>query len=512
MKRILAAILSILMIVSIFPLGVFAADENNTSSQPTTSVDTSDVEIGGGLGTIISNSLEEDEATTEEEDANIENKILEVTMEEDMAHVEFNNNVECKIIVGLYDENTGAMLCSGIEENIEPHMGGIYIAIDTETMPEFYIVRAFLLDMNNVALHKSYENTHYTTEFQEFLAKTTDDFEEETVLNLDSNKENNFAVFAEGTITITESEYNILESADEENFVYTFSNVNEEITSLKNGDAVYFENDETFVIFKVDTVTVDGTTATITGQEDIALDEFFSYVKIDSTIPEEDEVATYGLLDDGINESFDVFEKNFKIDEKLSNNVTLKVDGELSIKAVLKIFYENKNLEVYVGLHEKATFNFDLTGKYPRYEYSFGEIPVAKFFGGVVKISLEAAFVFEFSASVNASAVQVATIGFAFDTNSMLIQNKSVPPTLDWDAKIEGELYLGFALRPSVDAVWGLVEAGLTCDFGVKITGEILYSSDEDVKHSCAVCLNGDIYGVLGFDVFLDSFVLKKPL
>ncbi|MFR8247158.1 MAG: hypothetical protein ACLU9V_04380 [Roseburia sp.] len=46
-----------------------------------------------------------------------------------------------------------------------------------------------------------YESSMYTQEMQEFLAKTTDDFDEEKVLNLDDDDTNNFAVYGDDTLS-----------------------------------------------------------------------------------------------------------------------------------------------------------------------------------------------------------------------------------------------------------------------------------------------------------------------
>ena len=93
--------------------------------------------------------------------------------------------------MGIYDEDGIQMITSASSE-VTPEQKNIIIELDSEKMPEYFYIKAFLADSNTLRpMCTAYESPNYTQEMQEFFAKTTDDFEEEKVLNLDEDKTNN---------------------------------------------------------------------------------------------------------------------------------------------------------------------------------------------------------------------------------------------------------------------------------------------------------------------------------
>lgn len=139
MKKIVSFLLVMLMLVSLVPTASASQTSTNTAEAESSQ---SEIAKDGDLGSLIANSLEEQE---NEEDGDIENKILDVTMDGNVATVSFNNNVEVKIIVAVYDEETKLMLGSGMAE-FEKNADIGEVTIDIDAMPEYYVVRAFLLD------------------------------------------------------------------------------------------------------------------------------------------------------------------------------------------------------------------------------------------------------------------------------------------------------------------------------------------------------------------------------
>ena len=95
------------------------------------------------------------------------------------------------LVVGIYDEDGIQMITSASSE-VTPEQKNIIIELDSEKMPEYFYIKAFLADSNTLRpMCTAYESPNYTQEMQEFFAKTTDDFEQEKVLNLDEDKTNN---------------------------------------------------------------------------------------------------------------------------------------------------------------------------------------------------------------------------------------------------------------------------------------------------------------------------------
>ncbi len=62
------------------------------------------------------------------------------------------------------------------------------VTLETQEMPQYFLVKAFLVDETMAPLCSVYQSELYTKEMQEFLTKTTDDFEQNNVLNLDEDK------------------------------------------------------------------------------------------------------------------------------------------------------------------------------------------------------------------------------------------------------------------------------------------------------------------------------------
>ncbi len=89
------------------------------------------------------------------------------------------------------------------------------------------------------------------------------------MLNLDESDETNFAVYKEDTVVVEYEEgYNVPELIDNENGKYIFSNATEELLSLQSGeDFSYQYSEKDVLVLVVDTISVDGTTVTITKKD-----------------------------------------------------------------------------------------------------------------------------------------------------------------------------------------------------------------------------------------------------
>ena len=122
---------------------------------------------------------------------------------------------------------------------------------------------------------------------QAFQEKDIEDFEGYKIINFDESDETNFAVLAEETIVSeTTTENNRLISSDEENGVFVFSNINEQIAGLTAGDVLYItygSGEEDYLLLKVGSIDVKGDTATITEGE-AELSDYFEYIDVDMEV------------------------------------------------------------------------------------------------------------------------------------------------------------------------------------------------------------------------------------
>ncbi|MCR5599881.1 MAG: leucine-rich repeat protein [Ruminococcus sp.] len=155
------------------------------------------------------------------------------------------------------------------------------LSVDKSMMPEFFKVTAVLTDVYGNELSETFSISKYMRFMQELSKATVDDYNEDYVVNLDNDDTTNFFVLNEETVIadISDNE-NTLVSADYDNDVYVFDNINDSIRYLSAGDYFYAQPDEkNIVAVNVESVDIDGDTATIRGGND--LDDMFDIIKID---------------------------------------------------------------------------------------------------------------------------------------------------------------------------------------------------------------------------------------
>lgn len=157
------------------------------------------------------------------------------------------------------------------------------------------------MQFTNVPLCKQYEFDTYTKSMQEFFAKTTDDFSDERVLNLDNDNTDNFLVYNDSTVLVESTNgKNKVAFTDNEAKKYVIENIDNEISSLKSGDifSLPYGEDENIIV-KVSSVSISGTTATIYG-DDIEIEEAFEYVRIDSDQGTDETTVDNSELEEGV--------------------------------------------------------------------------------------------------------------------------------------------------------------------------------------------------------------------
>ena len=227
-----------------------------------------EISIGAenGFGSILASEFME-KVTEQQENSGY--NVFAIEIDGNAAKVSFESLENATLVVGIYDEAGGQMLASGTTE-VLPEETTAVVEIETESMPQYFYVRGFLVETATYRpLCTVYESPMYTKEMQDFLAKTTADFDAGRVLNLDEDTTNNFAVFSDGVVLIPENTgYNEVVTADETNNIYVIANADENIMALQPGNIFsyhYGEND--VLIVNVAAINLDGTTATILGEE-----------------------------------------------------------------------------------------------------------------------------------------------------------------------------------------------------------------------------------------------------
>ena len=517
-KRIVSMFTSMLLVfsmVSYVPNVSAKADDITEERNGEITTGSGDVSIEGtnSFGNMLTSSLDE---KMDEQEANNGYNVFSVEMADTtVAAVEFETLEDCTLVVGIYDEAGEAMLASGSTEVISGETD-VYVDIETDSMPEYFYLRAFLVDTECFRpLCAAYESPNYTQEMQEFLQKTTDDFDQDRVLNLDEDKTNNFAVYSEDTKIISQAEgTNEVVSADDENNIYVIENADSSITSLQPGETFAYEYGEGDVlIVKVNTISINGTTVTIKGEE-TSLEETFDYVKIDT----QQETGNAEIDTNGCDDSLEYMGTISENENSRTSTYAIDVDTGASTKLSYKFLGNDEdgpkvtgsfslgvgvNVKTYISFsyqYIEIAFNSDM-----KLELAFEDkveikIPIGKVtfipFPGI-NIGCDLNFLASIAGKISFSAtLEYTSIGFSYSSDTGF-KNLVKKPNLDIDKEIQAEIkvFIGISLAPNVSLISSkIAKAELDLKAGAEIAAEAtLATSSDSVKHDCSICFDGEI-------------------
>ena len=257
------------------------------------------LEAQNSLGRLFKDIMSETEVETEQTGCGVYSVVMDGTK----ATASIQALEDCTLVVGIYEEDGIRLIATGTAD-VTAGDTNVTVSIEADTLPAYYHVKAFLVD--NVSLRpcsKVFETDDYTRKMQEFFAKTTSDFTESQVLNLDADETNNFLVFADSVTVIpksTDASVNVVAEADEENLVWKIKNPGEDFLALKEGDIfTYYYTDEDVIITRVISLSTEGeaenTVLTIQGA-DPEYEDVISFIKYGAANPADDDsgaVATY---------------------------------------------------------------------------------------------------------------------------------------------------------------------------------------------------------------------------
>ena len=528
-RKLTSVILSLVIIMSVLVITpIHASAEETGSVNTSTSTEELEFTASNSLGTMLAAEYEDD---INEEDC-IGNNIYEMKVENNLANVELQVLTDAILVVALYDDNGEEMYGSGIAQ-----VGVDDIFVDVEldvTTPEYFLVKAYLLDAEtNVPLCKEYVCDTYTQTMQEFLSKTTADFDEEKVLNLDESETNNFLVYNDETILIdSNKQTNVVTSCDEENQTYVIENIDDSVSSLLVGDifSCNYEDDDNILIIKIASITIDGTTATICGEE-IALEEAFQYIRIEATQGVDENSIDNSQLEEGIEYTGTTNKEELQdtgkvpaavgadIDEEHSSSISInfdvdkkslgghfKVSGSLGleVEASIKCYYDIKwgkedDVEFSITIKyeiaadvkiELSTASGDKDGiEIPLSYIAFCPVPA-------ITISFTPSIVLEGSVSAELKGISTGQIGKEFKNGEF--NDTSKKATFYPEFTVSGELSFGLSLKPKVSITGNIFAVSATMKQGVKICASLTYSGEEEEeypeeRHACKHCIEGEI-------------------
>ena len=522
-KKSVAVVLIATFLMSMFIIAPGAAENENSNA----TVDTLDYSVSAdnSFGELISEKINESGIQSAENE-NAESRISELTIEGKTAVVEYESTVDCTILVAIYDETTNQMLASGKSEALK-NESTVNVEIVTDKMPEYFIAKAFILNKNNEPLSPAYSTSFYTEAIQKVNNLKASDFDETRVFNLDDDDNTNFAVYGENTKVIEyKADSNIPVVVDEESGKYVFSNVTADLKSLSQGDIFSYNYDGNIIIVKIGTITVDGDTVTIT-ETDTELEEVFDYVKIemsqgvdecevgDSSPQEVSEYVERKKVSSNPVGSSRSIDKPLDIDpdakefDLLNNSVISgKVYFDVGIKGKIYLSFD----ECYVDfvLDYTIGYSVSINAEIEEKTIKLTELKFRPFAG--VKISFVPKLIFSASASIALDMSVNGKIGFGFSTDSGF-SNKSSGPSTQSKIKIEGEVYLGVALEPSISVISKKIAVASTeARAGLHFEAELDTNreDDESFMHECKQCASGKLSIDLKLSADLKFFGSKK--
>lgn len=462
------------------------------------------------LGDIILKTAQKEENASSDYYA-----IKSVVVKDTTAIVDVINLNACTLVVSIYDNDGIQMLGSGKVELSENNLAGnvpVEVDISIEEMPQHFYVKAFLLDDDYVPLCKNFVSREYTLEFEEFLSKTTEDFDEDIVINLDDSKDNNFLVVSENVMLIENdvSENSVI-SGDYSSGKYIIENASKEIKNLKPGEVFYYrygKETEEYIIAKVFDVEVDGDKVTIISEEADEITEYFQYIKIDIETTETT-FDGHGMDKDITHEkgSQALMYADADVDISLSNSdrwigakkfkdgTELDFVFESEVSFSFKFYVDSNEFDDFV--YYEAIFgynaNFDVTleGEFDYLSLPLGIIGVNTGKAGIA-VDVEFSLIVESTISASAQfSLFEGALGIAWGSDVGVI-NKSKAATADFVPKVKDEatLFIGFSLKPQI-AAFEKVNISIEGRAGMELTATLpVFENDDSKQHSCSVCLD----------------------
>ena len=500
-KRILPFLLSLLILCSSLQLPVDAKEMDASGKQDTTNME-SEISVQGtdSFGNMVAEAIDN---KVEQQEENEGCNIFEITMSGTEAEVDFETNKDASLVIGIYDEAGIKMVASGHAE-VTTDEKTVKINIENGQLPDYYYVKGFLVDPETFEPYcTAYETPNYTKEMQEFFSKTTEDFAGHEILNLDDDTTNNFAVYADGTYVVKESESEVkLSEKDEDAGKYVFENADEAFLALKSGDILSYEcADGSLVIIKIDSVSVNGKTVTLY-DKDTEMEDVFDYVKIDSEASTEEATVDAstcgeGVTYNGLVDSDETAPQKIDIDvsESKSHSFDIKnndITGnfKLQLKTGLKLYITSsyRYLELRMDYTKSVSISIKKKCKkeFPLITLGYSPVPG-------VYIEVKPVFVVEGSGKVSLNGTLKGTIGCAVESDTG-IRNLTSMPSFETELKGEVTVFIGISLEPKVKVLSDEVAmVGASAQVGGEANATLAKDKGDSQKHMCKTCIEGTI-------------------
>ncbi len=488
-KSVVSLILVFAMLFTMFPLNVFSVEQQNENSADA-QIEQTDLAFNSdnSLGSMISNVMEEKQNEQEEES---DNYILGLSVENDVADVSLVVAEDSIVRVDICDEDTKKVITSGVA-SVEAESETAEVKIDTNRVkiPEHFITKAVILDEKSNELSSEYIDESNTQWYEDFSESEVGDFDADRVINMDESTDDNFAVLNEDVKLIDES--NTLTEANGE---YVFTNADEQVKQLSNGDIFCYNADDpdNIVIGEVTDITTSGSTVTVQIKEP-SIDQAFDMIKInyeeeECLMADPDKTAeavSSGKVSDSVGASASV---------EYTKSLVKKFEyGTATFSTAIKVKCEYSIWDKYVAVSATVTpsanVHVEISKKISK-TVSLGTIAIPTPVAGLtVNIGLKAQL--EASATITADFKIDAVAGYKW-SNTKGKENLSRKPYVSAEVTVSGSFYVGLIIKPSINAL-KIADFGFSCSVGGEISGSSTFYRDNysTQKHDCLFCIDGN--------------------
>lgn len=398
----------------------------------------------------------------------------------------------------------------------------VTVSLDIPELPENFIAAAYLLDSeNNYPLCDAFTTELYTREMKALRESTTADYAEELVLNLDEDTSTNFAVYNETTVLVEESasENQLTDNGDGS---YTVTNAGAEFTGLAAGDTFsYTYEDGMLLLVKVGTVTVEGSTVTITEDSDTELSDYFDYLKIEEDSNGCEMHVDNSGLEEGVTylgtgaaarRAARDIDEDAQYSHGMSYGVSLAgLSAEASLNVTLSLTLYDTPERSYFSQKLDYSSRISVKGKAELFQkdIKLGNVDFP-LLGGLIRAGFQPVIRIEASAVMEAGVQIAGAAGFSYDSLEGR-KNLSSPPRISVDAAFGGTVYIGLAIVPNVKFISEkLFKAELDISVGVEANSKVSVSTEgSGVLHECNQCFDGELSAKFGVEAGIKQLFMK---
>ncbi len=530
LTKAISLLMSAVMTISALSLANFSSfAETDSSTEQTIDTEKKDVQLEGFFGTMLSDEIN-DSAARNDETKNPDYTVYRISHEYHSPYlgIEYYAAADCTLFVGFYNDE-GTELLSSQTYALKKSENGFEEFIINEVLPDSYLIKAFIIgnDLQN-PLSPACKFDKCTRRMQEILAKTTDDYDAENVINLNDDDTTNFLVAKDDVIIISSSDEKDTYIKNDNSGKYEFKNA-DKIKELKKGNKVLITISNDILSFEVTDISINGDSVIITPK---ILEPKYTLdlVKFDASkldCPDMDELETTenedvvyrgsNIVDPEENTPSDpsVLKlphtkslKDLKNRTHKSHSITFDVKNKdfdigknnLSFAGQVTL-YMNFDVEVYYESNEDDNDDDDYTSFFSTMEIglqlSFNsefkrtiKIPECGF-GVGLRITIQPEIVISLSGKLNWKTSKVFDITHDIDGKVKLEPRKG-EITNPFDPEYEIEFSVSLRLKVGVKLLFEkLLSTHIIPEFGVKITLTNAESNlPQNVRHDCKNCVS----------------------